>query len=147
MCDTRPPIKCLLGLFQKLRVEHPRSVLRVVARERGHLSGEIGWDVEVVGLIHDKTAKHINRWKNHSGLHTLSHRGSQFTSQCFNPSSLQNKGATAIGGRGPIYTLASNRLLAAQRNLKLYKQAETDGEASSALWLHVVLVLVVGRSK
>lgn len=58
-----------------------------------------------------------DRHTSHSSLHTFSHRGSQLTSQCFNPSSLQNKGGTAIGGRGPIYTVASKRLLAAHRNL------------------------------
>lgn len=47
----------------------------------------------------------------------MSHRGSQLTSQGFTPSSLENRGATAIGGGGPSYTVASNTLLAAQRNL------------------------------
>lgn len=75
--------------------------------------------------------------KNQRSRHTLSHRGSQLTSHGFTPSSLENKGATAIGGRGPIYTLASNRLLAVQRNLKLYKQAGTgwdrEGPTFSAI--------------
>lgn len=75
----------------------------------------VGGEVEgVIGLDHNNRR---DGQKSHSSLHTLSHRGSQLTSQCFNPSSLQNKGATAIGGRGPIYTLVSKRLLAVQKNL------------------------------
>lgn len=118
-------------LHRLLELKPPKNVLRVVLRRRWRVSERAGrggsWQ-------HGNSPKtQTGKKKNHINLHTLSHRGSQLTSQCFNPSSLQNKGATAIGGRGPIYTLASNRLLAAQRNLQLYKQTETGCRTSSPL--------------
>lgn len=116
--DTRSPsVKCLLRLFQKLW----SWASRICCSGRGQ--GNVMWTWRGGGR--GGRGSGFDSWqqgtaqrdKNHSSLHTLSHRGSQLTSQCFNPSSLQNKGATAIDGRGPIYTLASKRLLAAQRNL------------------------------
>lgn len=96
MGHTRSPsVQCLLGLFQKLcradHFEHPRwYVVQVMTNRVGVGVGRVE---DVGGLTQPKE---IGR--NHSKLHTLSHRGSQLTSQCFNPSSLENKGVTAIGG-------------------------------------------------
>lgn len=80
----------------------------------------------------------------HSSLHTLSHRGGQLTSQCFSPSSLQSKPATAIGGWDLIFILASKKLLAAHRSLNLY----TGRMALFEIWdrhLHFIFLAFLPR--
>lgn len=69
----------------------------------------------------------------------MSHRGGQLTSQCFSPSSLQSKPATAIGGWDLIFILASNKVLAAHRSLNLY----TGRMALLRIWdLHQNLIFL-----
>lgn len=69
----------------------------------------------------------------------LSHRGGQLTSQCFSPSSLQSKPATAIGGWDLIFILVSNKVLAAHRGLNLY----TGRMALLKIWdLHLNVIFL-----